>query len=116
MEEISYNEMLLGFFTKDGGITHSTWSKFIDKQPFIERIEKERRGINPFTNEEVVFSPTVQHQIFEGSEILGLLVWEGAEAVGLAGNSERLRPYIESISNGFGATYVQAKKLTRLGI
>ena len=49
------DEFEFGIITKETGEIHlKEWSKVIEEDPSLEQVE-DRKGVNPFTNEEVVF-------------------------------------------------------------
>jgi hypothetical protein len=103
MNDIDYNEELIGFIESDKGISLESWvnhagknETLVKKSPIIIK--------NPFTGEPVLVESTAYSLMKENKEI-GLFVWEEGEFIGVAGNYENLEPEIKNLSQIFGARF-----------
>ena len=107
MNDIDYNNELIGFVESDKGISLESWSNHASAN--IALVKKPPVKIkNPFTGEPVLVESTAYSLMKENKEI-GLFVWEEGEFIGVAGNFEILEPEIKNLCLNFGAKFEKYK-------
>lgn len=71
------NEFEFGIIKKKIGEVHlAQWHKIIESDPSLEKVE-DRTGVNPFTNEKVVFPGEGKAYYLESGERVGNISLEG---------------------------------------
>jgi hypothetical protein len=103
MPVIDYNRQLLGFLVRDRGISHEAWLAFASSSPWLRK-QPPIEGVNPFTRLPNHFSYS-NFVVVDGAESVGLLAWEEAECVGVAGEEVALRTVIVSLCETFDAQF-----------
>ena len=103
MSSIDYNRQHLGFVVRDTGISHSDWVAFASSNPELRK-QPPLDGINPFTR-----LPTLYHNsnffFIVDDKPVGLVAWEDAECIGIAGIKEKMAPFIKRVCEAFGARF-----------
>jgi hypothetical protein len=103
MTRIDYSRQHLGYIVRDSGIPQSDWVAFassssdLRKQPAVE-------GINPFTRKPMLYRQP-NFFIVVGDEPVGLVAWEEAECIGIAGIEEEVAPFIARLCEVFHARF-----------
>ncbi len=100
---IDYNEQLIGFLVRDGGIGLGEWRALIENDArFVKKPPS--RGVNPFTGKPHDYRNTSYEIVLDG-DVVGLACWEQAESVGLAGRRDALKSMIVDYCGKMSATF-----------
>ncbi len=104
MREPCYNTDLQGFIIAEKGIALSEWLEYAAACPELQR-RKPARIRNPFKRDEVVTVPSSGFFFMVGNRKAGLLVWEEADCIGVAGCHPQLDAFVTRLCEAFNAKF-----------
>lgn len=107
MGQPNYNTEHKGFVCRDDGITSQEWFAWATDQDELQRCEPARFR-NPFKRDEFVVSPSQNFNLMADGEIIGLLVWEASECIGVAGDWPRLEPFVSRLCKEFRGQFINS--------
>lgn len=103
MTNIDYSQQLLGFVVREAGIAQSEWLAFASSSPAFRKTPS-KMGTNPFTRQPLEFRNANYFYVEDGS-IVGLVAWEEAECIGVAGDAATLSPLVSLLCEMFQAKF-----------
>jgi len=103
MSSIDYNRQHLGFVVRDRGIAHSDWIAFASSNPELRK-QPPLEGVNPFTRQPMLYHHSNYFVVVDDKPV-GLVAWEEAECVGIAGIKEEMAPFIARLCEAFDARF-----------
>lgn len=103
MSGIDYNRQLLGFVVRETGISQADWIAFASSSTELRK-QPPREGLNPFTRKPMLYHSS-NFFLVVGNKQVGLVTWEEAECIGVAGIKEEVAPFIARLCEAFHATF-----------
>jgi hypothetical protein len=109
VEMPNYSTDLQGFVCRDGGISRDEWLEWAAGCKELQRCEPTPIR-NPFKPGEFVSVRSANFLLMAGGDIAGLLVWEDAKSVGVAGKDPRLTAFVSRLCAAFRGQFLGVKK------
>jgi hypothetical protein len=100
---VDYSASHIGYVVRDSGIPLAEWLTFASARSSLRK-EPPVTGINPITKRPMLYHNN-NYYVMEGDAVVGLVAWEEAQSIGLAGDAAKLRPFVDLLCEVFNARY-----------
>jgi hypothetical protein len=103
--QVDYSAQHIGYVVRDGGISLSAWLAFAQAAANLAK-EPPHTVVNPFTRQPMPW-PHSNYYVLDNGSVVGLVVWEESECLGLAGDRTKLAGFISEVCNVLHARFVE---------